>query len=398
MKLTIIIVNYNVKHYLIQCLTSVRRATKGIDCRVFVVDNHSRDDSVATIKERFPEFTLISSLHNLGFAKANNVVLRQVESDYILLLNPDTILGESTLHQCLAFADKQEHVGAIGVKMLQCNGKPAKESRRGVPTPLTAFYKMCGLCARFPNSPRFGKYYMSGLSWDEAAEIDIVSGAFCLLTREALQATGGLDEDYFMYGEDIDLSYRLLKKGFHNWYYPSSILHYKGESTEKSSFRYVHVFYDAMIIFLKKHFAHLSFWLAVPMKMAIYAKASLTLISTLAFRLYKALGFTVKGKNIDAEYVFVGPQKMLTQCRQMAERHGLKAYYEEGQEEALRQIHQSLIARFRNSRLVYLVYDALFFHYDTLLNIISETPYEHICLGTFYSDTQTIITDKEVIE
>lgn len=398
MKLTIIIVNYNVKHYLIQCLTSVRRATKGIDCRVFVVDNHSRDDSVATIKERFPEITLISSLHNLGFAKANNVVLRQVESDYILLLNPDTILGESTLHQCLAFADKQEHVGAIGVKMLQSNGKPAKESRRGVPTPLTAFYKMCGLCARFPNSPRFGRYYMSGLSWDEAAEIDIVSGAFCLLTREALQATGGLDEDYFMYGEDIDLSYRLLKKGFHNWYYPSSILHYKGESTEKSSFRYVHVFYDAMIIFLKKHFAHLSFWLAVPMKMAIYAKASLTLVSTLAFRLYKALGFTVKGKNIDAEYVFVGPQKMLTQCRQMAERHGLKAYYEEGQEETLRQIHQSLIARFRNSRLVYLVYDALFFHYDTLLNIISETPYEHICLGTFYSDTQTIITDKEVIK
>ena len=171
--------------------------------------------------------------------------------------------------------DAHPDAGAAGVRMLQGNGSDAKESRRGLPSPMVAFYKMAGLCSRYPQSRRFGHYYMGYLPWSEPAQIEVVSGAYCLLRREVLDKVGLLDEDYFMYGEDIDLSYRIFKGGYHNYYLPEKILHYKGESTHKSSFRYVHVFYDAMLIFLRKHYGHVSFLLALPIKAAVYMKAAL---------------------------------------------------------------------------------------------------------------------------
>lgn len=251
MKLSVVIVSYNVKYYLEQCLLSLQRALSTIDSEVIVVDNHSKDGSCEYLREKFSDVQFIASRHNLGFARANNLAIKKCKGKYVLLLNPDTVVGEDTLIHAVDFMDKHADAGAVGVGMLHVDGTVAMESRRGIPSPMTAFYKMIGLCNRFPKSKRFGKYYMSYLPWDKPCEIEIVSGAFCLLRKEALDKVGLLDEDFFMYGEDIDLSYRILKGGYHNYYIPEQILHYKGESTEKSSFRYVHVFYGAMFIFFK---------------------------------------------------------------------------------------------------------------------------------------------------
>ncbi len=300
-KLTVVIVSYNVRYYLAQCLRSVLRALEGIDGEVFVVDNHSKDDTVSFIRNKFPEVEMIASNHNLGFARANNLAIRKSHSEYVLLLNPDTIVGESVFREALAFMDKHSDGGALGVRMLQENGEVAKESRRGLPSPKTSFYKMSGLCDKFPKSRRFGQYYMGYLPWDSPAQIEVVSGAFCLLRREAINKVGLLDEDFFMYGEDIDLSYRILKGGYHNYYLPVDILHYKGESTQKSSFRYVHVFYEAMLIFFRKHYGNLGILLSLPIKTAIYAKAFLAMMGMIRDRLSKSLGFIHPSKVTSAE-------------------------------------------------------------------------------------------------
>jgi len=304
-RLTIIIVSYNVKYYVEQCLLSVERARKGLDAEVYVVDNHSTDGSVSHLRKRFRHVHFIANNHNLGFARANNMAIRRTKSDYVLLLNPDTIIAEDTLLSCLTFMDEHPDTGAVGVRMMNDNGTDAMESRRGVPSPMTAFYKMCGLCKMYPKHPRYGHYYMSGMPWDEAGEMEIVSGAFCFLRRTALDKIGLLDEDFFMYGEDIDLSYRLLKAGYHNWYLPLRILHYKGESTEKTSFRYVHVFYDAMLIFFRKHYGGMSVLLSIPIKSAIYTWALVALVKATWQRTKKSLGFYTpyKKSKDDSQYL-----------------------------------------------------------------------------------------------
>lgn len=276
-KLTIVIVNYNVKDYLAQCLDSLRLALAGVDAEVVVVDNCSSDGSVEYISSRYPEVRMIASKENLGFARGNNLAIRQTESEYVLLLNPDTVVKEATIRKVLEFMDAHPKSGAAGVEMLNADGTRAPESRRGVPTPMTAFYKFMGLAKRYPNSRRFAKYYMSYLPWDSPQRIEIVSGAFCMLRRKALDEIGLLDEDFFMYGEDIDLSFRILKGGYENWYLPYPIVHYKGKSTQKSSFRYVHVFYNAMFIFLKKHYSESSIFFTLPIKLAIFGTAAMSL-------------------------------------------------------------------------------------------------------------------------
>lgn len=227
-KITVVIVSYNVKFYLQQCLDSLLRALQGIESEVFVVDNHSKDGSVDYLSKRFPGVNVIDSPHNLGFARANNLAIRKSHAEYVLLLNPDTVVGESTIRTAIDFMDAHEDAGSLGVRMLDASGKAAQESRRGLPSPMVAFYKMVGLCARFPKSHRFGHYYMSALPWDEPGRIEVVSGAFCLLRKKAIDEVGYLDEDFFMYGEDIDLSYRILKGGFHNYYLPSTICIIRG--------------------------------------------------------------------------------------------------------------------------------------------------------------------------
>lgn len=277
MKLSVVIVSYNVRSYLEECLKSVQEALEGIEGEVFVVDNHSDDDSVEIVRQVYPWVNLIVNLENLGFAKANNQAIRRAQGEYVLLLNPDTVVTQDTFRGVLAFMDEHPKAGSAGVMMCYEDGSRAPESRRAVPTPWVAARKMLGFTRR---------YYMSDLPWDQPCKIEVVSGAFCLLRHQALKTVGLLDEDFFMYGEDIDLSYRLLKGGWENWYLPYSIIHYKGKSTQKSDYRYVHVFYQAMLIFFQKHYSHLSFVYSIPVKLAIYFRASIALIDILRKKLH----------------------------------------------------------------------------------------------------------------
>ena len=269
-KVTIVIVSYNVCQLLDECLASVKKALEGIDGEIYVVDNCSKDHTIEVLQPRYPEVHFVANHENVGFARANNQAIRLSHSEYVLLLNPDTVVYEHTLHGVLDFLDSHPEAGGAGGRMFNREGQPAPESRRAIPTPWVSMLKMLGFTRR---------YYMSHLSWDEPGRIEVISGAFCMLRRKALEQVGLLDEDFFMYGEDIDLSYRLLKGGWQNWYLPYDIVHYKGESTQKSSFRYVHTFYQAMLIFFRKHYGHLSVVFSLPIKLAIYFRASLALLS-----------------------------------------------------------------------------------------------------------------------
>lgn len=256
MKLSVIIVNYNVKHFLEQCLHSVYKAAKDIETEIFVVDNNSVDGSAQLVREKFPELYFIENKENVGFSKANNQAVKLAKGEYILLLNPDTVVEEDTFKKVTGFMDNHPEAGGLGVKMIDGKGNFLPESKRGLPTPWVAFYKMFGLSKLFPNSSKFGKYHLSYLSENEIHDVEILAGAFMLLRKETLDKVGLLDETFFMYGEDIDLSYRILKGGYKNYYFPeTTIIHYKGESTKKGSLNYVKVFYTAMIIFARKHFS-----------------------------------------------------------------------------------------------------------------------------------------------
>ena len=292
-KLTIIIVSYNVRQYIDQCLQSVYKALQDIDAEIIVVDNQSQDDTVSYLKTNYPQVRVIESGGNVGFARANNMGIRQSESEYVLLLNPDTVVANNTLSEVVHFMDTHETVGGAGVQMLNADGTRAMESRRGRPTPLVSFYKMCGLSDLFPRSRTFARYYMSWLSWNEPAEIEVISGAFFFMRRKALDEIGLLDEDFFMYGEDIDLSCRLLNAGWHNCYLPCKIIHYKGGSTDKTTIRYVRVFYKAMIIYFRKHYAHLNFFARKGIELAIVIRAIFGMIGILPSRLVRTRVKTV---------------------------------------------------------------------------------------------------------
>ncbi|MCQ2284904.1 MAG: glycosyltransferase family 2 protein [Bacteroidales bacterium] len=256
MKLSIIIVNYNVSCFLEQALNSVYKALKNVEGEVYVVDNNSVDGSLAMLATKFPQVHVIANKENVGFAKANNQAIRISSGEYVLLLNPDTVVEEDTFEKCIQFMDKTPDAGGLGVKMVNGKGEFLPESKRGLPSPAVSFYKLFGLSKLFPKSKRFGAYHLTYLSNDEIHSVEVLAGAFMLMRRSVLDKVGLLDEDYFMYGEDIDLSYRILKGGYKNYYFPETrIIHYKGESTKTGSLNYVHVFYKAMQIFARKHFS-----------------------------------------------------------------------------------------------------------------------------------------------
>ncbi|MCB2207885.1 MAG: glycosyltransferase family 2 protein [Bacteroidetes bacterium] len=287
MKLSVIIVNYNVEYFLEQCLHAVRRAMQHVEGEVIVVDNNSIDGSNAMVKKKFPEVKLFENKENLGFSKANNQGIKKSSGEYVLLLNPDTVVEDDTFSKVVDFMDEHQEAGALGVKMVDGAGKFLPESKRGLPTPEAAFYKMFGISSLFPHSRRFSKYHLGYLDENEIHEVEILSGAFMLLRKKVLDQIGLLDETFFMYGEDIDLSYRVIKAGYKNYYFPKTrIIHYKGESTKKSSVNYVLVFYNAMVIFAKKHFTYKSARLFTHLiNMAIYFRAFLAILSRLFDRL-----------------------------------------------------------------------------------------------------------------
>ncbi len=399
MKLSVVIVNYNVKFYLEQCLHSLYVALGNIEAEVFVVDNHSHDGSVNYLKRLFPHVHFIASQHNLGFARANNLALKQSRGEYVLLLNPDTIVSEDSIRSSVSFMESHPQAGALGVQMIDDRGEKAMESRRGLPSPLVAFYKMAGLCKRFPNHAKFAHYYMGGLPWDIPGKIEVISGAYCFLRKTALDRAGLLDEDFFMYGEDIDLSCRLLKVGFENWYLPVRILHYKGESTQKSSFRYVHVFYDAMFIFFRKHYGGMSMLFSIPIRLAIYVKAFLSLVSMSCQTVRKKLGFISFGAKSFPNYIFIGSHEMIERCKRMSVDKGLSAEFYPYTQENLQEEHISLMKDLETrEEYTCVVYDTAVFSYQAVFDFFVLNPRSNVHMGFFYSPSGRIVTVNEVLE
>ena len=245
MKLSVIILNYNVRYFLEQCILSVQRAIKSIDAEIIVIDNNSPDDSCKMMKERFPEITFIENKENVGFSTANNQAVAIAKGEYVCILNPDTAVAEDTFIQTLNYVESKQDLGALGVYLMDGTGAFLPESKRNLPTPKVSLLKLLGLSKY---------YYAEDVSENENGEVAVLVGAFMLLKRSIYHEVEGFDEDYFMYGEDIDFSYKITKAGYKNYYLGSTtILHYKGESTKKDA-AYLNRFYGAMHIFYKKHF------------------------------------------------------------------------------------------------------------------------------------------------
>jgi GT2 family glycosyltransferase len=252
--LSIIIVSYNVKDLLEQCLYSVQKAISGTDAEIIVIDNASSDNSIEYLHPKFPSFKFIENKINTGFAKANNQALQTASGRFILFLNPDTLVPEDCFNKCIGFMDSHPQAGALGVRMVNEKKEFLKESKRGLPTPAASFWKLSGVTKIFPRSKIFSGYYLGHLNENSTHEVDVISGAFMLVRKEVLDKTGGFDEIFFMYAEDIDLSYRIQKLGYKNYYFAdTTIVHYKGASTKKD-FKYVKMFYKAMSLFVKKHY------------------------------------------------------------------------------------------------------------------------------------------------
>ncbi|MET0636324.1 MAG: glycosyltransferase family 2 protein [Chitinophagaceae bacterium] len=255
MILSVIIVNYNVKYFLEQSLRSVLAAAVATRIEVIVIDNNSEDNSLAYLRPLFPEVIFVANEQNIGFAKACNQGLARARGKYILFLNPDTIVPEDIFSRCINFLERRPDAGALGVRMIDGRGRFLRESKRAFPSPLTAFYKLTGLARMFPRSPVFSRYHLGHLDASIDQQVDVLSGAFLMIPRAVLDITGGFDETFFMYGEDIDLTYRIQEAGFKNYYFAgASIIHFKGESTRKASANYVRMFYQAMSLFVKKHY------------------------------------------------------------------------------------------------------------------------------------------------
>ena len=254
MQLSVIILNYNVRYFLEQCVASVQEALKNIDSEIIVVDNHSSDASCEMISSRFPSVKLIENHSNLGFPKGNNIGVAQANGKYICILNPDTVVAEDTFEKILTFAEKQENLGIVGCKLIDGSGNFLPESKRGIPTPFVALTKIFGLYKLFPNWKLFNRYYAQHLSENETGKVEILVGAFMIMKRDLYNEIGGFDENCFMYSDDIDLSYMALKRGKSNYYFhETSVIHYKGESTVRDGL-YMKRFREAMQFFYNKHY------------------------------------------------------------------------------------------------------------------------------------------------
>jgi GT2 family glycosyltransferase len=251
MQLSVIILNYNVRYFLEQCVLSVQKALESIDGEIIVIDNNSSDDSCEMMQQLFPNVKLIENKENLGFPKGNNIGVAQAKGEFICILNPDTVVAEDTFSKILNTKNWQLNTGIIGCKLIDGTGNFLPESKRGVPTPWVSFTKIFGL---YKVSNLFGKYYAQHLTENQSGNVDVLVGAFMVMKCELYNEIGGFDENCFMYSDDIDLSYMVLQKGKYNYYFhETSVIHYKGESTVRDE-KYMKRFQEAMQFFYKKHF------------------------------------------------------------------------------------------------------------------------------------------------
>lgn len=297
MQLSVIILNYNVRYFLEQCVLSVQQALKDIEGEIIVVDNNSADDSCAMMKERFPNVKLIENNDNLGFPKGNNIGVAQAKGEYVCILNPDTVVAEDTFDKVLAFAKSKQNVGIVGCKLVDGTGTFLPESKRGVPTPWVAFTKIFSLYKIFPKSSYFNKYYAQHLTESQTGEVDILVGAFMVLKRDLYLEVGGFDENCFMYSDDIDLSYLVQKSGRKNYYFAdTSVIHYKGESTVRDG-TYMKRFREAMQFFYKKHY-----------KKSVFFDVMMQ-VGSFVFALLKKNQQKIEERKID-EYVVFSKEKL----------------------------------------------------------------------------------------
>jgi GT2 family glycosyltransferase len=291
MELSVIIVSYNVRYFLEQCLYSVVKSSENLECEIMVIDNNSSDGSCQMVRSHFKDVRLLCNNVNAGFAAACNQGIRIARGRYVLLLNPDTIVEEKAFERCINFMDKYPDAGALGVKMIDGKGRFLPESKRGMPKPGSSFFKIYGLSRLFPRSHLFNHYHFVHLDHSRTGKVEVISGAYMFLRMEALDKTGLLDEDYFMYGEDIDLSYRLINAGYSNYYFPEvRIVHFKGESTNKEDLKYVFHFYRAMLIFIRKYYANSNrFFPVYHIKLGIYLKAACSVIKRLLIKAIRSM-------------------------------------------------------------------------------------------------------------
>lgn len=390
MKLSIIIVSYNVKPYLVQCVQSVEQALEGIEAEVFVVDNASGDDSVETVRHLFPRVHLLANLQNRGFSHANNQALALARGEYVLLLNPDTLVPQETLKGCIEFMDAHRGVASTGVKMLNRNGTFAMESRRGLLTPWVAFCKATKLCRLFPHSRLFGGYYMSYLDKEQANPIDMVSGAFMFMRRTALEECGHLDEQFFLYWEDTDLSYRMKKGGYQNYYLPLRLFHYKGESSVKSMLRYRYYLYSSTLIFLKKHTLLNYRLMYLPIKAAILLCKFRIHVGN---RLLYGKGWEQKSGERPPCFVVLGDDKAIEEIKQLCAQEGLSEphLFVTATQESSPRGHLSIDLRYE--QYTHLLYAEGSYSYSRMLELLEETPGHPLKLATYSPRTRTLITD-----
>lgn len=255
MQLSVVILNYNVRYFLEQCLLSVQKATQNIEAEIIVVDNNSPDDSCKMVCERFPDVVLIENKENLGFPKGNNIGVEKASGKFLCILNPDTVVAEDTFEKLIAFAETKDNLGIVGCKLIDGTGNFLPESKRGVPTPMVSFSKIFSLYKLFPKNKTFGKYYASHLTEKQTGNVEVLVGAFMFLERRTYLEVGGFDERYFMYGEDIDFSFSVLKTDRKNFYFPeTTVIHYKGESTSRDK-KYLKRFQQGMDLFYEKNFS-----------------------------------------------------------------------------------------------------------------------------------------------
>lgn len=384
MKLSIIIVNYNVKYYLEQCLLSLESAARGLEYEIIVVDNASTDGSNDYIPTRFPQIKWIACEENGGFSHGNIIAYSHATGEYVLMLNPDTIVTRKAIIESIEFMDSNHNVGCCGVKMINRDGSFAMESRRGIVTPWVSICKATGLCRRYPNNRLFGHYYMSYLDKDKANPIEMTSGAFMLLRKKTLQEVGFLDEQFFMYWEDSDLSYRILKAGYKNYYLPNPILHYKGESSVKSILRYRYWLYSSLRLFFKKH-------------SPLYYIISYIPLTFTAWYLKSRIGKDKENsEETQSNFLVIGSKEAIEEIKEIFSLHNIKGN------------HQYIVADESNNPdghtskeistegFTHILYDYDNYSFDTIIELIQKTHSKKLRLATYSTNSKRIITDGAV--
>ncbi len=255
MDLSVIIVSYNTRELLRQTIQSVIDTTHRISYEIIVSDNDSSDGSPLMVESEFKDVRLIRTGANLGFSKANNLAIKEARGRYILILNSDTVVKGNCLDECVGYMDADNRIGALGCKIILPNGELDHACKRGFPTPEASLYYMLGLHKAFPSNDKFGAYCASHLGEDDSGEVDALMGAFMMMPRAVIDKVGGLDEEFFMYGEDLDWCYRIKEAGYKIMYYPKEhIVHYKGSSSKKKRTKTIYEFHRAMILFYNKHY------------------------------------------------------------------------------------------------------------------------------------------------